>query len=74
MSDQPLSPGQALGRWLLQTIIFIAAGGVAAGLSAVAYEAVAQAQNPVGIYGVVFAGGGLIAYQLTKRVLNAPAE
>ncbi|MFB6247982.1 MAG: hypothetical protein ABEL97_05365 [Salinibacter sp.] len=71
MPDQsPLSVGQALGRWVLHMVLFILAGGTAAGLSALAYESVAQAQNPVGLYGVIFAVGGLIAYRLTERVLD----
>jgi hypothetical protein len=71
MSDQSsLSVGQALGRWVLHVVLFVLAGGVAAGLSALAYESIAQAQNPVGLYGVIFAAGGIIAYRLTERVLD----
>jgi len=64
-----LSAGQAFGRWVLHVVIFLLAGGMAAGLSALAYESIAQAQNPVGLYGVIFAAGGVIAYRLTERVL-----
>lgn len=72
MSDRSsLSIGQAFGRWILHVIIFILAGGLAAGLSALTYESVSQAENPVGLYGVVFAAGGLIAYRLTERVLDS---
>jgi hypothetical protein len=71
MSDQPpLSAGQALGRWAVHVVLFVLAGGIAAGLSALAYESVAQTENPVGLYGVIFAAGGLIAYRLTERVLD----
>jgi hypothetical protein len=71
MSDQsPLSAGQALGRWVLHVLVFVVAGGVAAGASALAYESVAQAENPVGLYGVIFAASGFIAYRLTERVLG----
>lgn len=70
MSDQSLSAGQALGRWVLHVIIFIVAGGVAAGISALAYQAIAQTQTPLGIYAVIFAASGLIAYRLTERVLE----
>ena len=69
----PLSAGQALGRWVLHVVVFILAGGTAAGLSALTYESVAQAENPVGLYGVIFAAGGLIAYRLTERVLDGPS-
>ncbi|HKL87948.1 MAG TPA: hypothetical protein VJ884_03010 [Salinibacter sp.] len=72
MSDQsPLSTGQALGRWLLHVVVFVLAGGIAAGVSALAYESISQAQNPVGLYGVIFAASGLIAYRLSERVLDA---
>jgi hypothetical protein len=72
MSDQPpLSVGQALGRWVLHVMLFLLAGGLAAGASALAYESIAGAQNPVGLYGVIFAAGGFIAYRLTERVLDA---
>jgi len=73
MSEQsPLSAGQAVGRWVLHVVVFILAGGTAAGLSALAYEMVSQAQNPVGLYGVIFAASGFIAYRLTERVLDGP--
>jgi len=71
MSEQsPLSAGQAFGRWVLHVVVFVVAGGTAAGLSALGYEMVSQAQNPVGLYGVIFAAGGFIAYRLTERVLD----
>lgn len=71
MSDQSsLSIGQALGRWVLHVVIFVLSGGLAAGVSALAYESVSQTQNPVAVYAVIFAAGGLIAYRLTERVLN----
>lgn len=69
-----LTAGQAFGRWLLLVVVFIVAGGVAAGVSALAYEAVSQAQNPVGLYGIVFAASGFIAYRLTERVLDGDDE
>lgn len=72
MSDQSsLSVGQALSRWVLHVVIFLFAGGLAAGASGLAYESIAQTQNPVGLYGVIFAAGGLIAYRLTERVLTS---
>jgi hypothetical protein len=71
MSDQSsLSLGRAVGRWVLEVVVFVLAGGIAAGVSALAYESVAQAENPVGLYGVIFAASGFIAYRLTERVLD----
>jgi hypothetical protein len=65
-----LSVGQALGRWVLYVLVFLLAGGITAGVSALAYESIAGAQNPVGLYGVIFAAGGFIAYRLAERVLD----
>lgn len=74
MSDDPLTAGQALGRWLVEVLIFIIAGGVAAGLSAMAYQLIAQTETPLGIYAVIFAASGLIAYRLSDRVFDPPGE
>lgn len=74
MSDDPLTAGQALGRWLVEVLIFIIAGGVAAGLSAMAYQSIAQTETPLGIYAVIFAASGLIAYRLSDRVFDPPGE
>ena len=71
MSDSSLSPGQAFGRWILHVFIFLGAGGVAAGLSALAYQAVSNAETPLGIYAVIFAASGLIAYRQTEHVFDA---
>lgn len=73
MSEQSLSPGQALGRWILHVLIFILAGGVAAGLSALAYQSLAQTKTPLGIYAMIFAASGLIAYRQTERMLGNEA-
>ncbi|MFB6279747.1 MAG: hypothetical protein ABEK75_09605 [Salinibacter sp.] len=70
MSEQSLSPGQALGRWILHVFVFLLSGGVAAGLSALAYQAIAQTQTPLGIYAVIFAASGGIAYRQAERVME----
>lgn len=72
MPDPSLSPGQAFGRWILYVLVFLIAGGIAAGLSNMAYEAISQASNPVGLYAVIFAASGFIAYRLTERTLDTP--
>lgn len=66
----PLSAGHALGRWVLQVLVFLLAGGIAAGASTLVYESITQAENPVGLYSVIFAASGLIAYRLSERVLD----
>lgn len=70
MPDSSLSAGQAFVRWIIQVLVFTIAGGVAAGASSLLYESVAEAENPVVLYGIIFAAGGWIAYQLSKRVLD----
>jgi len=71
MSGQtPLSIGQAVGRWILHTLVFIIAGGVAAGVSSLVYESLTSAQNDVVVYGVVFAASGWIAYRLSRRAVD----
>lgn len=74
MSNQSLTIGQAIGRWVVHVLVFIIAGGIAAGLSALAYESVAQTENPLGLYGVIFAASGFIAYRLTERVLDGDRD
>jgi hypothetical protein len=44
---------------------FLLAGGIAA------YESIVQAENSVGLYSVIFAASGLIAYRFGERVLDA---
>lgn len=73
MSEQSLSASQALGRWILYVTIFLLSGGIAAGLSALAYQAIAQTQTPLGIYAVIFAASGVIAYRQAERVLESEA-
>jgi hypothetical protein len=73
MSDPSLSPGQAVGRWILYVLLFLLSGGIAAGLSALAYQAVAQTKTPLGIYAVIFAASGFIAYRQAERVLGDEA-
>ena len=73
MSNQSLSAGQAIGRWVLHVIIFLLSGGLAAGVSALAYQAIAQTKTPLGIYAVIFAASGFIAYRQTERVLGNDA-
>jgi hypothetical protein len=50
---------------------FLLAGGIAARNSAVTYESIVQAENSVGLYSVIFAASGLIAYRFGERVLDA---
>lgn len=68
-----LSVGQALRRWVLYVLVFILGGGIAAVASALTHESIAGAENPVGLYAVVFAASGFIAYRLAEQVLGGTA-
>ena len=58
------SPGRSFLLWIALSVIFVLAGGLGAGVTALLYEWVAG--DPFGdlLYAVIFGGFGLIAYRL----------
>lgn len=68
-----LSVGQALGRWVLFTLAFLAGGGVAAGLTALGYEWITGNEYARELYALVFGLSGYIAYRLAQRVMDTTA-
>lgn len=68
-----LSAGQAFGRWILFTLIVLASGGTAAGLTALGYEWISGNEYARELYALVFGLSGYIAYQLAQRVMENPA-
>lgn len=70
MSDAPLSAGHAVLRWIIFTLAFILAGGVAAGLTALGYEWIVQDEYSRELYAIIFTAGGYFAYRLTERVFG----
>lgn len=68
----PLSTGQALGRWIVYTLLFMLAGGLAAGISALLYEWIVQDTYSAELYAVIFGVSGYIAYRLARRVRQIP--
>lgn len=65
--DAPPSPARALLSWLVLSVVFVAAGGLGAGVTALLYEAVVGEQFGDLLYAVIFGGVGLVAYR-TARV------
>lgn len=68
----PLSAGQAIGRWIVYTLLFMLAGGLAAGISALLYEWIVQEPYSAELYAVIFGVSGYIAYRLARGVMHAP--
>ena len=64
-----LSPARALVLWIGYVVLFAAAGGMAAGLIALAYETVETEFADV-VYAATYAVTGYIAVQLARRVVE----
>ncbi len=71
MPDAPLTAGHALLRWFIYTLVFILAGGVASGLTALGYKWIIRGEYAHELYAIIFTAGGYIAYRLTERVMDA---
>lgn len=59
-------PTRVLRDWIIYVIVFLLAGGVAAGLCALLYEAVVGEPFSSTLYAVIFGGSGFIAYQTLR--------
>lgn len=70
MSDAPISAGRALLRWIIFTLIFLLAGGIAAGLTALGYEWIVRDEYAGELYAIIFTASGYIAYRLAERVVD----
>jgi hypothetical protein len=69
-----LSTSQAFGRWVLFTLIVLASGGTAAGLTALGYEWISGDEYARELYALVFGLSGYIAYRLAQQVIDGPAS
>ena len=67
----PRSIGQALLLWIAFVLIFLFFGGLGAGLTTLAYEAVSGNELQDVVYAIFFAAHGFIAYQLAAAYLGA---
>lgn len=71
MSNRPpLSPTQALWRWVLYVVVFVLAGGLAGGISALAWEGIMQDAFSRELYAVLFGVASFIAYRLLQRTID----
>ncbi len=65
----PVSAGRALGLFVLYAVAFAVGGGLAAGIMAVVFDAVASGSHyDSNLYAVTFGVTGFIAYRLAQRV------
>ena len=66
----PPSPTRALLSWVGLSVVFVAGGGLGAGIVALLYEAVVG--NPFGdvLYAAIFGGIGLVAYRTARASLR----
>ena len=68
MSRPPLSAPRALVLFIVYTIVFAVGGGLAAGIMAFVFEAVATEPYDPMVYAITFGVTGFIAYRLAQRV------
>ena len=64
----PITAGRALGLFVLYTVAFALGGGLAAGIMAVVFDAVATGSYDPNVYAITFGVTGFIAYRLAQRV------
>ena len=68
--DAPPTLGQSVLLWMLLSVIFVAAGGMGAGVTALLYESVMGDQFGNTLYAVIFGGVGLVAYRTARSYLG----
>lgn len=69
-SSTPGSAKQALVLWVAYALLFLAAGGLGAGATALLYELIFQDQFSDVLYAVMFGSFGFMAYQLAHRLVE----
>ena len=70
MSDAAasLTPVRALILFIVYSVVFAIGGGLAAGIMAFVFEAIAQDGYDPNVYAITFGVTGFIAYRLARRV------
>ena len=68
MSRPALGAARALVLFVVYTIVFAVGGGLAAGIMAFVFEAVATEPYDPMVYAITFGVTGFIAYRLAQRV------
>ena len=72
--DRPApSLGRALGLWMLYVVVFVAFGGLGAGLTAYIFEALLRMEFSDILYAIVFGAHGFMAYRLVQRIAERDA-
>ncbi|MEL7168151.1 MAG: hypothetical protein AAFN13_02635 [Bacteroidota bacterium] len=64
-----LTPGRAVGLWIAYVLIFAIAGGLAAGVLALVYDAVIDNFDNT-LYAIVYGVTGFMAYRLARSVME----
>jgi len=64
------SIGQAIGHWMIYVVVFCVAGGLAAGVPALLYEAIIQEPYAEELYAVIFGVAGYIAYRRALAIVE----
>ncbi len=69
-APRPVTVGRALVLFVLYTVVFAVGGGLAAGIMAFVFEAVASTGTDYDdvVYAITFGVTGFIAYRLAQRV------
>lgn len=71
LDSTPPTLVQTLLLWIVLSAIFVLAGGLGAGLTALLYEWIFGDQFGNVLYAVIFGGFGLIAYRTARAYLEA---
>lgn len=64
------SAGQAFVHWILLVVPFLAGGGLASGITALAYKGLVGTEYARELYALVFGVSGYITFRLTWQVLG----
>ncbi len=64
----PLTPARAVVLFVIYTVVFAIGGGLAAGIMAFVFEAIARDGYDPNVYAITFGVTGFIAYRLARRV------
>ena len=67
-SPRPVTAGRAFVLFVVYTVVFAVGGGLAAGIMAFVFEAVATEPYDPMVYAITFGVTGFIAYRLAQSV------
>lgn len=67
-APRPVTASRALVLFVIYTVVFAIGGGLAAGIMAFVFEAIAADGYDPTVYAITFGVTGFIAYRLAQRV------